>query len=80
VDALDAEGFHKVQTKPSPGVTYVAFKKPEGVVIAMGKFSNMLRFTVKEVNVILLGYNHLLYALGFVLSYMSARNTFFCHT
>ncbi|KAK2442627.1 coatomer subunit gamma [Trifolium repens] len=50
VDALDAEGFHKVQTKPFPGVTYVAFKKPEGVIIAIGKFSNMLRFTVKEVD------------------------------
>ncbi|PKI49399.1 hypothetical protein CRG98_030213 [Punica granatum] len=32
----------------SPGQTYVAFEKPQGVP-AVGKFSNILRFIVKEV-------------------------------
>lgn len=55
VDASDAEEFSEVTSKPlrslpfdSPGQTYVAFEKPEGV-ISLGKFSNMLRFIVKEV-------------------------------
>lgn len=55
MDASDAEEFSEVATKPlkslpfdSPGQTYVAFEKPEGV-LSVGKFSNMLRFIVKEV-------------------------------
>ncbi|KAJ0011338.1 hypothetical protein Pint_34632 [Pistacia integerrima] len=56
VDASEAEEFSEVATKPlrslpydSPGQTFVAFQKPEGVP-AVGKFSNMLRFIVKEVD------------------------------
>ncbi|KAL0365507.1 UNVERIFIED_CONTAM: Coatomer subunit gamma-2 [Sesamum angustifolium] len=56
VDASDAEEFSEVGTKPlrslpydTPGQTFVAFEKPEGVP-ADGKFSNVLRFTVKEVD------------------------------
>lgn len=55
VDASDAEEFSEVASKPlkslpydTPGQTFVAFEKPEGVT-AVGKFSNMLRFIVKEV-------------------------------
>ncbi|CAA2987048.1 coatomer subunit gamma-2 [Olea europaea subsp. europaea] len=56
VDASEAEEFSEVGSKPlkslpydTPGQTFVAFEKPEGVP-AVGKFSNMLRFTVKEVD------------------------------
>nr|KJB32493.1 hypothetical protein B456_005G242900 [Gossypium raimondii] len=56
VDASEAEEFAEVDSKPlrqlpydSPGQTFVAFEKPEGVS-AVGKFSNMLRFIVKEVD------------------------------
>lgn len=55
MDASEAEEFSEVASKPlsslpydSPGQTFVAFEKPEGVP-AVGKFSNMLRFIVKEV-------------------------------
>lgn len=55
VDASEAEEFTEIASKPlrslpydSPGQTYVAFEKPR-VVPVVGKFSNMLRFTVKEV-------------------------------
>jgi hypothetical protein len=57
VDASEADEFLEVVSKPlrslpydSPGQTFVAFEKPEGVP-ATGKFSNMLRFIVKEVRV-----------------------------
>ena len=36
----------------SPGQVFVAFEKPEGVP-AVGKFSNLLKFTVKEVNIMM---------------------------
>ncbi|KAM0949878.1 putative clathrin/coatomer adaptor, adaptin-like, coatomer/calthrin adaptor appendage [Dioscorea sansibarensis] len=56
VDASDAEEFSEVVSKPlrtlaydSPGNTYVAFEKPVGVP-AVGKFSNLLKFIVKEVD------------------------------
>ncbi|XP_039068574.1 coatomer subunit gamma-2-like [Hibiscus syriacus] len=56
VDASEAEEFAEVASKPlrslpydSPGQTFVAFQKPDGVP-AVGKFSNMLRFIVKEVD------------------------------
>ncbi|KAG6572031.1 Coatomer subunit gamma, partial [Cucurbita argyrosperma subsp. sororia] len=56
VDASEAEEFTEVISKPlrslpydSPGQTFVAFEKPEGIS-AVGKFSNMLRFIVKEVD------------------------------
>ncbi|XP_072972224.1 coatomer subunit gamma-2 [Typha angustifolia] len=56
VDASDAEEFAEVASKPlrslpydSPGQTFVAFEKPEGVP-AVGKFSNLLKFIVKEVD------------------------------
>ncbi|KAK9136362.1 hypothetical protein Syun_015692 [Stephania yunnanensis] len=55
VDASEAEEFSEVVSKhlrslpyDSPGQTFVAFEKPEGV--AFGKFSNVLRFIVKEVD------------------------------
>ncbi|XP_042494327.1 coatomer subunit gamma-2 isoform X2 [Macadamia integrifolia] len=56
VDATEAEEFSEVASKPlrslpydSPGQTFVAFEKPVGVP-AVGKFSNMLKFIVKEVD------------------------------
>jgi len=56
VDASEAEEFTEVASKPlrslpsdSPGQTFVAFEKPEGVP-AIGKFSNLLKFIVKEVD------------------------------
>ncbi|WOL03049.1 hypothetical protein Cni_G11769 [Canna indica] len=56
VDASEAEDFSEVVSKPlrslpcdSPGQTFVAFEKPEGVP-AIGKFSNLLKFVVKEVD------------------------------
>ena len=56
VDASEAEDFNEIASKPlralpydTPGQTFVAFEKPEGVS-AVGKFSNMLRFIVKEVS------------------------------
>ncbi|KAK3022029.1 hypothetical protein RJ639_047419 [Escallonia herrerae] len=56
VDASEAADFSELASKPlrslpydSPGQTFVAFEKPEGVP-AVGKFSNMLRFISKEVD------------------------------
>ncbi|XP_062210473.1 coatomer subunit gamma-1 [Phragmites australis] len=56
VDASDAEEFSEICSKPltslpynSPGHIFVAFKKPERVS-AIGKFSNVLKFIVKEVD------------------------------
>ncbi|TVU17940.1 hypothetical protein EJB05_34002 [Eragrostis curvula] len=56
VDASEADEFLEVMSKPlrslpcdAPGQTFVAFEKPEGVP-ATGKFSNTLRFIVKEVD------------------------------
>ncbi|KAF9684353.1 hypothetical protein SADUNF_Sadunf04G0109500 [Salix dunnii] len=56
VDASEAEDFTEVTSKPvrslpydTPGQTFVAFEKPDGIT-AVGKFSNMLRFIVKEVD------------------------------
>ncbi|KAK4742301.1 hypothetical protein SAY87_000302 [Trapa incisa] len=55
-DSSEAEDFAEVASKPlrslpydSPGQTFLAFEKPEGVP-AVGKFSNVLRFIVKEVD------------------------------
>lgn len=55
MDAYEAEQFEELATKPlrslpydTPGQTFVAFEKPEGVP-ALGKFTNVLRFLVKEV-------------------------------
>ncbi|XP_073525883.1 uncharacterized protein [Phyllobates terribilis] len=55
VDASEAEEFSEVACRPlrslpydSPGQTFVAFEKPEGIP-SIGKFSNVLRFTVKEI-------------------------------
>lgn len=60
VDASEAEEFSEVASKPlrslpydSPGQTFVAFEKPEGV-LATGKFSNILKFIVKEVLFVML--------------------------
>ncbi|AES89090.1 putative coatomer/calthrin adaptor appendage subdomain, coatomer gamma subunit [Medicago truncatula] len=56
VDASEAEEFSQVISKPlrslpydSPGQIFVAFEKPEGLPTS-GKFSNILRFIVKEVD------------------------------
>ncbi|MQL84266.1 hypothetical protein Taro_016769 [Colocasia esculenta] len=56
VDASEAEEFTEIASKPlrslpydSPGQTFVAFEKPAGVP-AVGKFSNLLKFIVKEVD------------------------------
>ncbi|RRT82324.1 hypothetical protein B296_00000679 [Ensete ventricosum] len=55
VDASEAEDFSEVASKPlrslpydSPGQTFVAFEKPYGLP-ATGRFSNLLKFFVKEV-------------------------------
>ena len=55
VDASEAQEFSKLAIKPlrslpydSLAQTFVAFEKPEGVT-AVGKFSNTLRFILKEV-------------------------------
>ncbi|KAG2542295.1 hypothetical protein PVAP13_9NG843500 [Panicum virgatum] len=56
VDASDAEEFSEICSKPlaslpysSTGQIFVAFEKPERVP-AVGKFLNLLKFTVKEVD------------------------------
>ncbi|KAJ6838328.1 coatomer subunit gamma-2 [Iris pallida] len=56
VDTSEAEEFSEVASKPlrtlpydSPGQTFVAFEKPAGVPV-VGKFSNILKFIVKEVD------------------------------
>ncbi|KAG2553554.1 coatomer subunit gamma-1-like isoform X2 [Panicum virgatum] len=56
VDASDAEEFSEICSKPlarlpynSTGQIFVAFEKPERVP-AIGKFLNLLKFTVKEVD------------------------------
>ncbi|XP_022148569.1 coatomer subunit gamma-like [Momordica charantia] len=56
VDASEADEFSEVVSKPlrtlpynTPGQTFVAFEKPDGVA-AVGKFSNMLKFIVKEID------------------------------
>ncbi|KAJ6671357.1 COATOMER SUBUNIT GAMMA [Salix viminalis] len=56
VDLSEADDFAEVLSKPvrslpydTPGQTFVAFEKPEGIT-AVGKFSNTLRFIVKEVD------------------------------
>ncbi|PNT41389.1 hypothetical protein POPTR_004G153500v4 [Populus trichocarpa] len=56
VDASEADDFAEVASKPlrslpydTPGQTFVAFEKPEGIT-TVGKFTNMLRFIVKEVD------------------------------
>ncbi|KAB2635677.1 coatomer subunit gamma-like [Pyrus ussuriensis x Pyrus communis] len=56
VDASEAEEFSEVASRSlrslpydTPGQTFLAFEKPEGVP-AVGKFTNLLRFIVKEVD------------------------------
>ncbi|KAG0595341.1 hypothetical protein M758_UG158900 [Ceratodon purpureus] len=56
MDPLEGEDFNQVTTKPLasmpcgvPGHAFVAFEKPEGAC-SFGKFSNTLRFYVKEVD------------------------------
>lgn len=58
MEASEAEEFSQVVSKPvsslpydTPGQIFMAFEKLEGVP-AVGKFSNMLRFTVKEVQLL----------------------------
>lgn len=55
MDASESDEFEAVASKPlktlpydSPGQTFVAFKKPDGLP-ATGKFTNLLKFVVKEV-------------------------------
>ncbi|TQD81282.1 hypothetical protein C1H46_033164 [Malus baccata] len=57
VDASEAEEFSEVASRSlrslpydTPGQTFLAFEKPEGIP-AVGKFTNLLRFIVKEVPV-----------------------------
>jgi hypothetical protein len=71
VDASEADEFLEVASKPleslpydSPGQTFVAFGKPEGV-IATGKFSNILKFIVKEVSVLYPSQIHWMDPCGF---------------
>ncbi|KAL3701141.1 hypothetical protein R1sor_019163 [Riccia sorocarpa] len=56
VDTSEAEDFVQVASKKlasmpygAPGQAFVAFQKPEGV-LSVGKFSNILKFRVKEVD------------------------------
>ncbi|KAI8546157.1 hypothetical protein RHMOL_Rhmol07G0095600 [Rhododendron molle] len=58
VDAFEAEEFAEVSTKPlrslpydSPGQTFEAFEKPDGVP-AVGKFSNTLKFVLQDLEVV----------------------------
>lgn len=58
MDSSEADEFSEVFSKPlkslpydSPGQIFVAFEKPEGVQ-TLGKFSNTLKFIVKEVLVL----------------------------
>ena len=67
VDASEADEFLEVASKPleslpydSPGQTFVVFEKPEGV-IATGKFSNILKFIVKEVYILFAAPHYLIY-------------------
>lgn len=55
MESVEGEDFTQVATKPlasmscgAPGQAFVAFEKPDGVC-STGKFSNTLRFIVKEV-------------------------------
>lgn len=55
MESIEGEDFNQVATKPLasmpcgvPGQAFVAFEKPEGAC-SIGKFSNTLRFYVKEV-------------------------------
>lgn len=68
MDASEADEFSEVATKSlrslpydSPGQTFVAFEKLEGV-LATGKFSNILKFIVKEVcapSIVLFLFSHM---------------------
>ncbi|KAL2650491.1 hypothetical protein R1flu_018619 [Riccia fluitans] len=56
VDTSEAEEFDQVASRKlgsmpygAPGQAFVAFQKPEGV-LSVGKFSNILKFRVKEVD------------------------------
>lgn len=55
MDSSEADEFAEVFSKPlkslpydSPGQIFVAFEKPEGAP-TLGKFSNVLKFIVREV-------------------------------
>lgn len=55
MEPIEGDDFNQVATKPLPsmpcgvpGQAFVAFEKPEGSC-SLGKFSNTLRFYVKEV-------------------------------
>ena len=55
MEIVEGEDFTQIATKPIasmpcgvPGQAFVAFEKPDGVC-STGKFSNTLRFIVKEV-------------------------------
>jgi coatomer protein complex subunit gamma len=57
MEPIEGEDFNQVATKPLasmpcgvPGQAFVAFEKPEGAC-SLGKFSNTLRFYVKEVSI-----------------------------
>ena len=55
METVEGEDFIQIATKPlasmpcgAPGQAFVAFGKPDGVC-STGKFSNTLKFIVKEV-------------------------------
>ena len=55
METIEREDFKQIATKPlasmpcgAPGQAFVAFEKPEGMC-STGRFSNTLRFFVKEV-------------------------------
>jgi len=55
MESIEGEDFKQIVTKPlasmpygAPGQAFVAFEKPDGEC-SIGKFSNTLRFFVKEV-------------------------------
>lgn len=57
MESIEGEGFNQIATKPLasmpcgvPGQAFVAFEKPDGEC-STGKFSNTLRFFVKEVGI-----------------------------
>lgn len=62
MDCIEGEDFKQVVTKPlasmpcgAPGQAFVAFEKSEGEC-STGKFSNTLRFIVKEVSTASIAY------------------------
>lgn len=84
IDVSDAEEFSEIYSKRlaslpynSPGQVFVAFEKPERVP-AVGNFLNLLRFTVKEVNIMVFHLYNLLPVLDINNNVMCSPITVVC--